>query len=155
MIIRPKNSLGSSHQREVSPGHSTGMLKHSVGCLSRQCSENFIQIISPWIGAAFIPFLWLWRLRLSCLLSPECTCLLSQVGPRLVVLECRKARCHAQLLSWLPRAVSCAHRTEGGCLMNHHYTQVVRSSQDGAELGPPLRLWQLCHGPGDVPMEER
>lgn len=34
--------------------------------MSRHCPEYFIQIISPWIGTAVSPFLWMWRLRPSC-----------------------------------------------------------------------------------------
>lgn len=113
--------------------------------MSRHCPEYFIQIISPWIGTAVSPFLWMWRLRPSCVTVASRIHMPAESGgpPWLSVLECREARCHTQLLSWLPGAVSCGHRMVGFCPMNHpphtytHTCRAVRSPQDGAELDLP------------------
>ena len=74
--------------------------------------------------------------------------------PPLSVLECREAGCHAQLLSLLLGAVSCAHRMVGGCPMNHSPNRhtAVRSPQDGAKLDFLMPLaalswpWRSAHG---------
>lgn len=50
-------------------------------------------------------------------------------GPWLAVLECRAAGYHAQLLSWLPGAVSCAHRMVGGCVINHPHSTHTHTGQ--------------------------